>query len=1625
MSSLSIPASLTWAHPLVAEWFVGRFGTPTEPQEQGWPEILAGRTTLISAPTGSGKTLAAFLICIDRLVRKALAGELRDATEVLYVSPLKALGNDIQKNLEIPLGEILALAGERGLLMPEIRTAVRTGDTLMKERREMLKRPPHILVTTPESLYILLTANSSRAILSHVKTVIVDEIHAVADDKRGAHLAISLERLDLLAKHPTRIGLSATQKPIEEVAHFLTGSRSVSPAEAGSGAEGSLYGAAEAAPLQSTSGREPDGAAEAAPLQGTGGRKPGGAEAAPLQGTGGREPGGAEAAPLHGAGGRKANGSLYLAIVNIGHRRKLDLAVEVPPSELGPIASNEMWGEIYDRLAELALQHRSTLVFVNTRRLAERVAMHLGERIGEELVAAHHGSLSRKIRLAAERKLKNGEIRLLVATASLELGIDVGTVDLVCQINSPRAIAVALQRVGRAGHWRGAVPKGRLFATTRDDLMECAATVRAIQQGDLDRLYIPHAPLDILAQQIVAMCACEDWDEDALFELMRGAYPYRELKREEYDRILEMLSQGIAAKRGRYGAYLFRDMVNRRLRARRGARLAAITSGGAIPDNALFTVVLQPEEIVVGTLDEDFAVESNAGDIMLLGNTSWRIRRVESNTGRVLVEDAHGAPPTVPFWRGEAPARTDELSLHVAELREKISALLPNTTPLPAPMNPELNEVRHQAERTKATVSDPAFALPQPALEPEAAPRIRLRGLESSPEVQNAVEWLKNECGLDDSGAEQAVEYVITGRAVLGEVPTQKTVIAERFFDEGGGMQLVIHAPFGGRVNKAWGLALRKRFCRSFNFELQAAATDDGLNIALAEQHSFPLSDVFHYLQTETVKEILEQAALASPIFATRWRWDANRSLALLRFQGGKKVPPQIQRIRSDDLLASVFPDVAACQENIEGDIRIPDHPLVEEVMKDVLTEAMDIDGLRRVIEGIRSGAIRCLAVDTPVPSQFSHEILNANPYAYLDDAPLEERRARAVQMRRLLPEAVLKEVGRLDQSAIARVREEARPDVRDGDELHDTLQTLVAVPLELRDPEWQQVIDSWQHFLPELMESWRVVGAKVERRFSAASSQPINDPEPALAGDRVPADSNEPQIPRFARDDNQGEDDKGGTETAAGRGVEAALYGQYLVASERAKDFALIFPDARFEVTPPELPSNNSSRDDAVLAMVNGWMMHSGPTTAGALAYLVGLPVADVDKALLRLEASGTILRGNFTGQNAAEEWCERRLLARIHHLTVATLRKQVEPVTAAQFMRWLFRWQHLAPQSQMSGERGLLEIVRQLQGFEIPANAWEKQVLARRMTNYDPATLDQLCLTGAMGWGRLSPHPATVDEASEGRRRIVPTSVAPITFFVREDSDWMQPRLGEDEQSYERVLSESARLVLEYLRRRGASFFADIVRGTGKLKAEIETALWELVAAGMVTADGFDNLRSLINPKRRIGPGSAKAPRPRHTPGRWSLLYPAEGSDRSKVAEATCWMLLRRYGVVFREMLARESNLPKWRELLIALRRLEDRGEVRGGRFVNGFLGEQFALPEAVESLRAMRNLPASGDVVTISAADPLNLVGIIVPGERVPAISGKFVSFRDGVAFEADERTLAQTWNAATITDEAAAL
>jgi len=1449
-------------HPIIAEWFKTRIGTPTEVQAQSWPAIVSGRNLLIAAPTGSGKTLAAFLSCIDRLFKDALAGSLEDRTQVLYVSPLKALSNDVQKNLQEPLAQIAEGAMAAGLLMPELRVMVRTGDTPMVDRQRMLRRPPHILITTPESLYLVLTSQKSREMLRDVHTVIVDEIHAVAPNKRGAHLALSLERLDALATtKPVRIGLSATQRPIETIAKFLVGSSSP-PCD----------------------------------------------------------------------------------IIDVGHRRAMDLAIEVPKDELGPVATNAIWSDIYDRLAELIHTHRSTLIFVNTRRLVERVSHHLEERVrdslGPQAVAAHHGSLSRQIRLSAEERLKRGQTRAVVATASLELGIDVGTVDLVCQIGSPRSISVCLQRVGRSGHWIGAIPKGRLFATTRDELIECAALVRAIRSGLLDRIAVPPAPLDILAQQIVAASATQDWPEEELFSLCRRAYPYRDLSRDDFNEVVRMLAEGIATSRGRGRAYLHHDRINGRLRGRRGARLAAITSGGAIPDTANYAVIAEPAGTVVGSVDEDFAVESLAGDIILLGNSSWRIRGVE--TGRVRVEDAHGAPPSIPFWRGEAPSRSAELSAEVGAVRSEIEQRLAGG---------DLEAVRA---------------------------------------------WLQTACGLDRRGAEQAVIYVAAGRDLLGTVPSQQTIIAERFFDEAGGMQLVLHAPFGGRLNRAWGLALRKRFCVSFDFELQAAATDEGIVLSLGERHSFPLESIFAFLRAETVREVLTEAILAAPMFATRWRWNASRALALLRFSNGRKVPPQIQRMRSEDLLAAVFPAATACQDNHRGEMTcmIPDHPLVQETIRDCLTEAMDLDGLIELLGRMERKEVQCIAVETPMPSPFSHEILNANPYAYLDDAPLEERRARAVEMRRSLPAELAGKIGALSPEAIAEVAEEAWPVVRDPDELHDALLTLTWVPAD--HPQVQS--SGWAQHLPVLLETGRAA---------------ILTPSPA-------------------------------------RREKAGMRGW--AATESLDRIQAAFPHA--EISPPSsvsTPDDPPGPEDALFRIVQGWMESTGPTTVVELATSLHLSEESVQAALLRLESEGQVLRGQFRPSSidappshgfggppkpgdggsplTPHEFCDRRLLARIHRLTVGRLRKEVEPVTAADFVRFLFQWQHASPGARLHGENGLQSVIQQLAGFEAAASAWERHLLPLRLSKYDPDLLDRLSLGGAVTWGRLSPHPALTARPGSGldadlesvrSRRVVPTSAAPISLFPREDAEWLVNLFGTSDQDATPALSAVAQDLLRYLQERGASFFTDLVKGTGHLATEVEDGLWELSAAGLVTADGFDNLRALIDPRRRRAEGRERTRRPRHGAGRWTLLRPtrphapptlaSQGSVGAGAASSgpppapidqVAGQLLRRYGVVFRELLSRESLNLAWRDLLVQYRRLEFRGEIRGGRFVSGFIGEQFALPEALEALRAMRKAgTGGGQEIRISAADPLNLVGVILPGPRVPSVPTNYLVFRDGL-------------------------
>ena len=1463
-------------HPLIAEWFRGRFGRPTACQLEAWPRIRAGRDVLVSAPTGSGKTLAAFLICLDRLVAVGMDGRLDDRIDVVYVSPLKALSNDIGKNLETPLAEIEAMSADRGLPAPGIRTAVRTGDTPAWERERMVRRPPHILVTTPESLFILLTAERSRRALCRTRTVIVDEIHALVDDKRGSHLALTLARLDDLVTKAggarlQRVGLSATVRPIEDVARFLHGTHTLTPACSRGERE------QPERPTPTTG----DDLAEAPDV----------------------------------------------SVVDSGHRRQLDLAVEVPRDELGVVATNEMWAEMYERLAELILAHRTTLVFVNTRRLSERVAHHLALRLGDEAVLAHHGSLSRRLRQTAESRLKAGRLRAVVATASLELGIDIGTVDLVCQIGSPRSIAVTLQRVGRSGHQVDTpddphVPKGRLFATTRDELIECAALVHAIRYGRLDRLAIPDWPVDVLAQQLVAACACEGWRVDDLFDLVRRASPYAALPRPAFDAVVDMLADGITTSRGRRGAYLHFDRVNGTLRGRRGARLAAITGGGAIPDNANYLVVAEPEQTTVGTVDEDFAVESMSGDIFLLGTTSWRIRRVES--GRLRVEDAHGAAPSLPFWRGEAPGRTTELSEEVSRLRERIA------------------EALSSAGETRQT------------LDPET----------------RVLTMLQESCGLDRAGAEQAVAYVRAGVGGLGVLPTDRCVVAERFFDEAGGMQLIVHAPFGARINRAWGLALRKRFCRSFNFELQAAATDNGIVISLAERHSFPLEVVFEFLDAETVETVLTQAMLPSPIFGARWRWNASRALAVLRFAGGRKVPSPIQRMRSDDLLASVFPDQVACQENLTGDIRIPDHPLVNETIRDCLHEAMDLDGLRAVLAGIERGEIRTWAIDTAEPSPFCHEILNANPYAFLDDAPLEERRARAVQLRRTLGTDV-GEIGALDATAIATVADESWPVVRDADELHDALLTLVAVP----------PVREWAVWFGPLVAARRAGELRV--------------------GDTL-----------------------------------------LWVPTEHLGLIRCLYPEGAVEPPLPEIGQPRpDGREAAARELLRGWLESTGPDTAGALAARLAVPGDLVDAGLARLEGEGQVLRGRFTssgtpgGDDARVEWCNRRVLARIHRLTLGRLRREIEPVSSADFVRFLHRWQHLAPGTMLHGTDGLLQILRQLQGYEISGASLEREVLARRVSRYDPEMLDRLCLSGEVMWGRLSPHPAFESPAAMTRstpsraadaeaparaasarpKRVRPTRVAPVTVFLRDDADWLLECAGRrDTVSDPLPLSHPARELLDALTTRGASFLAELVRATGRLASEVEDGLWELVAAGLVTADGFDNLRALVDPKRRRGEGRGRAARPRHSAGRWALLDEpdvpqpagepvaagAAPARHDEVVARFASQMLDRWGVVFRDLLARETLAPSWRELLAALRRMEARGEIRGGRFVAGFVGEQFARPDAVELLRVVRREKPLTRSLSVPAADPLNLTGIVLPGPRVSALSGGLVELLPAV-------------------------
>jgi ATP-dependent Lhr-like helicase len=1504
-------------HPAVANWFAKQFPAATRPQELAWPAIKNQQNTLIAAPTGSGKTLAAFLAAIDDLVRLGVAGQLDDTTHVVYVSPLKALSNDIQINLQKPLEGIQEELQALGLPEVNIRTLVRTGDTPAAQRTAMIKRPPHICVTTPESLYILLTSEGGRRMLRTARTLIVDEIHAVVGDKRGSHLALSMERLEQLVSQESgvgsqesassqrsivgshqsagqplplgaqpnskletrnsklvRIGLSATQRPIEEVARFLVGTPHI-----------------------------------------------------------------------------REDGTPDCAIIDSGHVRRLDLAIELPGSPLQSVMSGETWDEVYDRLAELIRDHRTTLVFVNTRRLAERVSRHLGERIGDENIAAHHGSLSREHRLSAEQRLKAGELSALVATASLELGIDIGEVNLVCQLGATRSIASFLQRVGRSNHTVAGFPKGRIFPLSRDELIDCASLIDSVRRGELDRVAIPEQPLDILAQQIVASVAAEEWSEDALFQTVRRAYPFRNLARKEFDEIIRMLADGFSTRRGRRSAYLHHDAVNHRLRGRRGARLAAITSGGAIPDTADYAVVMEPSGLVVGSVHEDFAIESLQGDIFQLGNTSWRVLRVEQ--GKVRVEDAHGQPPTIPFWLGEAPARTQELSASVSRLREDVGLRI---------VIGEADDGAVVADGELINVDPPATAGGSDRINTEAALR-----------------YLIDEIGISLSAAEQIVEYLAAAKAALGVMPSQNNIVLERFFDDTGSMHLVVHSLFGSRLNRAWGLALRKRFCRKFNFELQAAATEDAIILSLGPTHSFPLDDVFHYLNSKSVRELLRQALLAAPMWNIRWRWNVSRALAVLRRRGGKKIPAQLQRMDAEDLLTAVFPDQLACAENLAGEREIPDHPLVNQTVRDCLEEAMDVESLEKLLLAIERNEKNLIARDMVEASPLSQEILNARPYAFLDDAPLEERRTRAVSQRRWLDPQTAADIGRLDQTAIDRVREEAWPQAENADELHDALVGLGFLTEREGAP--------WQKFLIEL---------QADRRAAVM------------------------EIPGSAQDKDEGGrmKDKG---LKSGDAISSSSFilhpSSFLwVAAERLPQLLAVFPGASLEpaISAPEsLASASWSFETALVELLRGRLEGLGVVTPAALAAGSGLSVPDVEGTLLRLEVEGFVIRGRFTPGTDETEWCARRLLARVHSYTLNRLRQEIEPVASADFMRFLLAWQKVAPDTLMEGPESVSAAIDQLEGFEAPAAAWEGELLPARLIEYDPTWLDALCLSGEVMWVRLTPAAASKN-GGEKQRGSGPVRTTPIALIKRQNfaiwnSVFPRPPLPENN------FSATTQAVYDLLSARGASFFSDIVAGTKLLRSQVDESLGELVACGLITSDSFTGLRALLTPANRKTQAGARKKRREavyemSSAGRWSILD--RGADTAAAAhtddakETVARILLLRYGAVFKRLLEREGLTLPWRDLLRVYHRLEARGEIRGGRFVAGISGEQFALAEAVGMMRSIRRAPAQEKLISVSAADPLNLAGIITPGPRVTAHAANRVLYRDGAPVAALE-------------------
>jgi ATP-dependent helicase Lhr and Lhr-like helicase len=1479
-------------HPAVRKWFARRFGAPSQVQERGWPVIAeaqkaAGHDVLLCAPTGSGKTLAAFMWAIDRLVGEAEHGALRDEISVLYVSPLKALANDIRINLEEPLAGVRAVAAGDGLDLATIRAGLRTGDTPAGERAAMLRRPPQILVTTPESLFIQLTSPRFRQKLSAVRYVIVDELHAVAGNKRGAHLMLTLERLERLirtrgASRPTRIGLSATLNPIETLAAFLAG--------------------------------------------------------ADVANDGTRNP-------------------RRVRIVRADDSpRQLDLQIIAPGPEIGSLATHQHWEAMYDALAALIREQGTTLVFTLSRRWAERIALALQKRVGVDAVMAHHGSLARAERLQAEQRLKRGELKAIVATSSLELGIDVGAVDLVCQVDSPKSIAAAVQRIGRSGHHLGGIPKGRFFALTIDDLLECAAAVRAVRQGHLDEVEIPTGCMDVAAQQIIALATDEeDINETQLLGVLRSVQNFAQLDLPSLRGLLGQMARQLPERIQGANPKIFYDPVNGRVRARRGARLAAITSGGTIPESGNLDVVIASESRKIGDVEEDFAQESSRGDIFSLGSMPWRVLGISKN--RFMVEPAPGMAPSLPFWQTEAAGRSRALSTELCELRQRIASLI----------------ARSGGE-------------------------------------DEAIAWLGSECALEGEAAKQAVAYIRRGLAALGAVPDERTLVVERFFDGLGGTQIVIHSPWGIRLNRGFGLALRKRLCQSFDFEIQASAIDDAILLALNSRHSFPLDNILTLVNSHTAREVLEQALLDAPMFEVRFRHAATRALSIMRSGRGSKVPAWIQRLRSQELITALFPQRNACLDNRPATTALPDHFIVNETMRECLVETADLPGLEALLRGLEDGSIRPVLVDSIAPSVFAHRVLLAWDYSFLDDGERANRRSRTVTMNRAMAEDVFRNENLaelLSAEAVELVTAEIEgrapsTRARNADELYELIRLHGCVPCGTIPVRTSAEPTEW-------LSTLTMQGRLCRVRLGEAES-----PEVAIAAEDLALFA--AAYPDLKVDANSDRDSRRQT---AGR--EATPYPPPRGQGEGTKI-------GRFASSDEE-----PDRGTAVEEIVRRALVTSGPLLPVDLVQRLLLPMKEILSALIALEAKGSIFRGHFThvrrdkaftpvnqrieggakdGTDSPEgidvQWCDRHVLERIHRQTLNLLRSSVEPCNDADFVAFRLKWNGIGEPHQPTGVNGVRHILERMSALAFTPDVWERAILPARVADYRPEYLDLVCMSGEFAWVAAPFH------AEFEAHRDFPATVA---FLPRKGRCHWPPQ--------EMLADAKAQIVAEVLSRFGAQYLDQVAEHANLSERDALSALWRLAAAGLVSNDSFGPLRLLTAAPEAAGLIGTR--RPHREPnrrdaalrarlqsslsGRWSRV-PQYGPEAAAVkitdthdahgvdeAREVALLLLQRHGVLARELMALEQIELSWQQILFALRRLEYAGTIRRGWFVHALSGEQYALPEALEILRGIRERREPQRQAVISAFDPANPFGVLLPGCGVAREAANLLVIRNG--------------------------